>query len=51
MLKRNRHRPRLKFGMELNAPRMNLMQYVLVSIGAENYVVIKLHGVKIYDYS
>jgi len=49
MLKRNRLRPRLKFGMELTAPKMKLMLYVLASIGVENYVIIKLHGVKIYD--
>jgi len=50
ILKRNRLRPRLKFGIIWIAQKMKQMQFVLASIFAENLNQIKSHGVKIYDY-
>jgi hypothetical protein len=47
--RRNKHRRKLKFGMEWIVLKMKQTQYVLESIGAEK-LNHKLHGVRIYDY-
>jgi len=47
--RKSRLRPKLRFGMIWIVPKMRQMQFVLENIFAENYAVIKLHGVKIYD--